>query len=304
MITATPALSGILFCDVVGSTQLYRDLGDDSALVVISACLATISNQIAGRKGRVVKTIGDEIMAIFPDAVSAYDAAVTIQRSCSVDPGHRRSDQKEVHFRIGFHCGPVILCDGDVFGTTVNIAARLASLAKADQIITTALTIEQLDRARRATTRVIAAHARGLGDLVVAEVVWNPSGVTETVIFPQAGSTSLPSSPGVLRIVYDGRRSVFGQDCGSLTLGRAPDNTVVILSQFASRRHATIEQRWGRWVLIDHSTNGTFVRPAGNTEVCICCEEAILYSAGSLSLGRSCQDENEADIHFVLSPGF
>lgn len=303
MVTAAPALAGILFCDVVGSTRLYRELGDDSALVVISDCLATISNQIADGRGQVLKTIGDEIMAIFPDAASAYDAAVTIQKSCSVGAGHHRSDRKEVHFRIGFHCGPVILCDGDVFGTTVNIAARLASLAKADQIITTALTIEQLDKARRATTRVIAAHARGLGDLVVAEVTWHSSEVTETVIFPQASSPSLPSSPGVLRILSDGRRSVFGQDCESLTLGRAPENSVVIPSRFASRRHATIEQRWGRWVLIDHSTNGTFVRPAGNSEVCICCEETILYSAGSLSLGRSCQDGNGADIEFVLSPG-
>src|ERR1700712_3166721 len=129
MVTAASASFGILFCDVLGSTRLYRDLGDDNALVVVSDCLATVSNKIAHGRGRVVKTIGDEIMAIFPDAVSAYDAAVTIQRSCSVAAGHNRSDRKAVHFRIGFHCGPVILCDGDVFGTTVNIAARLTSLA-------------------------------------------------------------------------------------------------------------------------------------------------------------------------------
>lgn len=302
MTIVAPAPSGILFCDVVGSTRLYRELGDDAALAVVSDCLATIGDQIAQGGGRVVKTIGDEIMAIFPDAVPAYDAAVAIQRSCSVGAGHDRSDLKAVHFRIGFHCGPVVLCKGDVFGTTVNIAARLASLAKADQIITSAPTIAQLDKARRATTRIIAAHARGLGDLVVAEVTWHASGVTETVIFPQASSPARPCSTEVLRLLADGRRSAFGEDCESLTLGRAPENTVVIPSRFASRRHATIEKRWGRWILIDHSTNGTFVRPAGNAEVCLCCEETILYSAGSLSLGRSCQDGNGADIEFVLGP--
>ncbi|MGV7032779.1 adenylate/guanylate cyclase domain-containing protein [Methylobacterium symbioticum] len=298
----TQASPGILFCDVVGSTRLYRDLGDDDAHAVIATCLAGISAKISAVNGRIIKTIGDEIMAIFPDALATYDAAVAIQRDRSVEVGRMSSDRKdEVHFRIGFHCGSVVICDGDAFGTTVNIAARLASLAKADQIITTDSAIEHLDTLRRATTRPIPAHARGLGDDVnVVEVVWHSHTDSETVIFHLPGTARSFESAGVLKIISDGRRWVFGPECESVTLGRHAENSVVIPGEFASRRHATIERRWDKWILIDHSTNGTFVRPAGIAEFRICREEVILRAAGSLSFGRSSKGSGGADVDFVL----
>ncbi|GJD58862.1 adenylate/guanylate cyclase domain-containing protein [Methylobacterium dankookense] len=297
----TQASPGILFCDVVGSTRLYRALGDDNAHSVIAECLAGISEKISAVQGRIIKTIGDEIMAIFPDALATYDAAVAIQRDRSLEVSRKLRDEKEVHFRIGFHCGSVVLCDGDVFGTTVNIAARLASLAKADQIITTDAAIEHLDMPRRATTRLIPAHARGLGDDVnVVEVVWHSHTDSETVIFHLPSAARPSESAGVLKLISDGRRWVFGPECESITLGRLAENTVVIPGEFASRRHATIERRWDKWILVDHSTNGTFVRPAGIAEFRICREEVILRAAGSLGFGRSSKGSGGADVDFVL----
>lgn len=294
-----PERVGILFCDVVGSTRLYRDLGDELAHRIVEGCLAETGREIAARGGRVVKTIGDEIMAVFPDASGIVEAAIAIQNSrCCREEG---AADDGVRFRIGFHVGPVVEAAGDVFGTTVNVAARMASLAKADQIITTVGATELLGDSLQAMTRPIAgAHARGVSDdIAVAEVLWQHSAM-QTLIFPVAGEAGGPTT-SVLKLLRDGRRWMFERDEPSVTLGRAPENTVVVGNARASRQHATIERRWDRWMLIDHSTNGTFVRPVGAAEFCICREEIILHAAGTICLGQSAGGDREDAIDFVLN---
>ena len=109
-----------------------------------------MSSQISPYKGILIKTIGDEIMCTFPDAKSALNAACAMQNAVK----NSREDSKQpLSIRIGFHYGVVICEADDVFGDTVNVAARVAGIAKTDQIMTTAATYDALPATLQNQTR-------------------------------------------------------------------------------------------------------------------------------------------------------
>jgi adenylate cyclase len=177
-VIAEPAPEGgevaVLFADIAGSTKLYDALGDTQAKLMIDEALGALREVTKRHRGRVIKTIGDEVMCAFPGAERGFLAATdmqTVVNALAVTKGVKRM------IRVGFHAGPVIEEHGDVFGDTVNVAARMAGLAKGLQIMTTRLTVDKLPESLRASTRPIAAIAvKGKADeLAVCEVLWQES---------------------------------------------------------------------------------------------------------------------------------
>ncbi|GJD73295.1 adenylate/guanylate cyclase domain-containing protein [Methylobacterium goesingense] len=303
MESVAQGMACVLFCDVVGSTRLYERLGDAAAHRIVEEGLRDTSREICAHGGQVVKTIGDEIMAVFPDAVSAWDAAVTIQtRQESVVRSVGATPESAIQYRIGFHFGGVIRSADDYFGATVNVAARMASIAKAGQIMTTAATVEGLPLPYRMTARLLAAaYARGLGeDVAVAEVLWQFS--SEHTVMPSIplAPRASPTALATLRLTSGDRRWTFAQDSAPISIGRAEGNDVIVTQARASRHHATIERQRDRWVLIDHSTNGTFVHPVGAQEFSICREALVLHAAGKIGFGRSSHLGGDDEIDFVI----
>src|SRR5262245_9932095 len=189
----------VLFADISGSTRLYDVLGDARAKALVDECLTAMGGIVRRYRGRVIKTIGDEIMCVLPDADSCAVAANDMQVRISAMPevaGVKRA------IRIGFHAGPLIEEADDVFGDTVNLAARMVGLAQASQIITTRATVKQLSRALRETTRRIAdVSVRGKGENIeVCEVLWETgSDVTMTT-----AALAAPIAMPQLRITHAG----------------------------------------------------------------------------------------------------
>src|SRR4030095_10393329 len=161
----------VLFADISGSTKLYDTLGDTRAKHLIDECIGMMRDVVTHYAGRVIKTIGDEVMCVLPSADSGFLAASDMQVKVAALPAV--ADVKRA-IRVGFHFGSVIEDASDVFGDTVNLAARMAGLAKSMQIITTRATVEKLSPALRESTPGIGALAvRGKGDDVeVCEVIW------------------------------------------------------------------------------------------------------------------------------------
>src|SRR5215472_3500439 len=90
----------ILFADVCGSTKLYETLGDSIARDTVSRCVTIMGEETTRQKGRVVKTIGDEVMSVFEDPSAATDAASAMQERIS---GGLMVEGKSINIRIGFH---------------------------------------------------------------------------------------------------------------------------------------------------------------------------------------------------------
>jgi hypothetical protein len=123
-----------MFADVAGSTAMYENMGDDLARERISKALKTLISVTRRHNGKLVKTIGDEILVYFSDVDMAVYAAKAIQETMEDD---RSPETIGVSIRIGMQYGSAILESDDIFGDTVNVAARVASMAKARQILCT-----------------------------------------------------------------------------------------------------------------------------------------------------------------------
>ncbi len=295
-LTGRLANPAVLFADIAGSTRLYDTLGDTLAKNLIDECIGLMRSVAERYGGRVVKTIGDEVMCLLPDADSACLAATDMQLKISAMPqvsGVRRA------IRAGFHAGPVIEENNDVFGDSVNIAARMANLAKAAQIITTLATVEQLSPLLQGSTRSIAALAvKGKGDdIEVCEVIWQ-AGDELTVTTP---SISRRQASARLQLAYGAAELVLAQANSSIVLGRDPTCQIAIADRMASRQHARIELRRDKFFVVDQSTNGTYVLVDGEPEITLRREEMMLRGSGRIAFGRPVGEAGPEVVTFSLS---
>ncbi len=136
-------LATILFADIDGYSRLMR-ADEEQTLDDLHAHLTELVGPVVERfHGRIVKTVGDGVLVEFASAVEAVRSAVELQRGMverNIDtPAERRQA-----FRIGLHLGDIIVSDDDVFGDTVNLAARLQGLAEAGSIVLSASVYEQV----------------------------------------------------------------------------------------------------------------------------------------------------------------
>jgi hypothetical protein len=228
--------------------------------------------------GRVVKHIGDEIMCVFADPNDAVNAACQMQERVTAP-----AEELELTIHIGLHWGPVLVERGDVFGDAVNLAARMVSLAHPRQVLTTDETVQALEPALRNTARVVdRRHVKGKhGDIDIYEVVWEQS--EERTEFKGVGPPQRTLTE--LRVVIGSVELRGNTDKPAVTIGRGEVNDVVIHDQAASRRHAKFERLTGKWVLTDHSSNGTFLAGDDGASVLIHNEQILLPTAGWVGIG-------------------
>ena len=286
-------LQAVLFADVAGSTRLYEAVGDSQAKQLIDACIVVLRNVTQNYGGRVVKTIGDEVMCVLPSADAALLAASEMQNKVMALPvvgGIQR------RVRIGFHYGAVIPDGDDVFGDTVNLAARMAGLAKGMQIFTTDATVACLSALLKLSTRPIAALSiRGKeAEVAVSEVIWQDGGELTMA----TSSIANVQRPVRLRLEHAGR--VLELEHDDITLGRDAACEVVIADRNASRRHARIEHRRDKFFLIDQSTNGTFVALANEAELVLRREELMLRGSGRIGFGHSVAGQETEIVAFTV----
>jgi class 3 adenylate cyclase len=290
----------VLFADVVGSTHLYEVLGDLRARDTILLAIDLMKQATERNRGTVIKTIGDEILSIFPTANDAVNAAAEIQHDISAHPELILPEQ-HVAVRIGCHFGPVVLQNQDIFGATVHTANRMASQAKAGQVLTTSDTVERLSTEWRACTRRIdVAPVRGRSEEIeLFEVLWQQEDATSMLPSIEMGT---PAGQRQLRMTlhYQGREYVLENGRRSLTLGRAEENDVVVEGHLISRLHARIEAQRNRFVLVDQSTNGTFVMSDEGQEAFVRRDDLTLQGTGLIGLGRVPEANSPDSIQFQL----
>ncbi len=287
----------VLFADVVGSTKLYDTLGDTTAKHMIDECLAVLRAVVLQYGGRVIKTIGDEIMCVLPNADAGCLAATDMHHKITALP---EVSQVKRSVRIGFHFGPVIEENNDVFGDTVNVAARMAGLAKSAQIITTGATVACMSHMLQLSTRKIAAlSVKGKGeDVAVSEVIWQ-GGDELTMTTSSLAFTSKVVSLRLDHCTQD-RAWVVDSAHASIVLGRDVNCDIVIADRNASRQHARIECRRDKFFLVDQSTNGTAVVIADEPEVLLRREEIMLRGKGRIAFGHSVHVPDSEFVSFAI----
>lgn len=289
----------VLFADVAGSTALYEVLGDQRAFALVQGCLGAMGRSSTTCGGRVVKTIGDAVMAVFPGADAAVAAAISMQLevgrlgpSAGVDLG----------VRVGFRAGSMVERDGDVFGDTVNLASRLCDLASRGQIVTDRDTAMRLSPMfRPALRQLYSVPVKGKeAEVELVEVLWQAGDADRTAIV--SAPIAAAAVPAVLKLSLDGTLVEMGPDRRKVRLGRDADADFSVRSPLVSRAHATIERRRERFVLSDHSANGTYVVIDGRPEIRVHHEDLVLSGEGAISLGQP-NDPAQPCVHFRCSAG-
>jgi adenylate cyclase len=289
----------ILFADVVGSTQLYEQLGDVKAREMVGRCLEIMREATEAFGGNVIKTMGDEVMSTFPTADEAMNAARRMQESISTSY-ELSHDKGHVAIRIGCHFGSVVQEQRDIFGSAVHIANRMTSQAKANQIITTLSTVERLSPDWQSMARQIdIATVRGKADEVVLfEVLWQPEEATS--MLPTVPWTKRSDHAKRLSLRYQGKEITVGEGRKSVTLGRAEDNDLVVKGNLISRLHARVEASRDKFTLFDESTNGTFVQTDTGEEIFVRRDSTQLTGEGVIGLGRVAQPGTALAVHYVV----
>jgi hypothetical protein len=272
----------VLFAGVTGSAELYAAAGEVPAVDAIARCLQTFQEAVRASGGRVVKTMSEQLMALFPTAIAAADAAARIQGAVETLV---ESGGPQLGARVAFHFGPLLQHDNDIFGDSVNIASRLVEQATPGQVLTTAETVELLGPGLRNSTRQLyEITVKGKEEQIsLCEYLWRKSpDITDfsalSAVFkaPRAG----------LRLRYRGKDVIRRRREESITIGRDSGCLLVVADVKASRQHCVIERRGQKFVLRDHSTNGTYVAVEGEEEIVLRREELILRRHGWIAFGQ------------------
>lgn len=303
----SPSTSGqqasvtVLFADICGSTRLFEQYGDWRARQIESQVLELLAAKTTACAGLVVKTIGDEIMSRFAGAKEGVNAACDMQTALQEDPLLR---ELHIAIRIGLHHGSVLIEQDDLFGDAVNIAARIVSQAKADQIITTRETVELLPNGSTHPVRSLGrVRVRGKRDeLEICEVLWQTetNNLTHVQLHGAERQEELRSLLlRQLHLEYREQRFEVAADVQIFRMGRGPANDLVVSQEVVSRSHADIEFRQGKFILVDHSTNGTYLLLDNGARFFVHREEFTLQHRGAFCLGKAVSDDYPDLIHYV-----
>jgi class 3 adenylate cyclase len=283
----------ILFADVVGSTQLYDKFGDTKASETVGRCLDIMKDATNEFDGTVIKTIGDEVMSTFPTVDLAMEAATQMQSRISSG-----ENEIQVSIRIGCHFGPVVQEQNDIFGAAVHTANRMTSQAKSKQIIVSGSTVERMGPEWQAQTRQIdVATVRGrIDEVALFEVLWQPDEATS--MLPTIDWDSKTNKATTLTLTFRDQKVVVNEQRKGINMGRSEDNDLVVKGNLISRIHARIEMRRGKFMLIDQSTNGTFLENAQGEETFVRRDSTELSGEGIIGLGRVAKPGTPLAVHF------
>jgi class 3 adenylate cyclase len=292
----------ILFADVSGSTKLFELRGDVIARTLISSVLNALG-EVAGRHGgKVIKTIGDEIMCTFPAALNGLLAATDMQRRLATDPGYVKEN---LAIRVGLHHGDALIEEGDVFGDAVNTAARMASLAKREQIVTTATTVQGVTAgAVRARALGTARVSGKMNPIEIVDLLWQEDMTNVTTVQRAIKLDNMPNmAVAKCTLRYRGRAFELTPTSPPFTLGREANSSLVIDAEWVSRNHAMIEYKRGYFMLSDRSTNGTWVKLGEDDELRLHRDEIHLRKTGTISLGQAVALSRDDALHYTCTGG-
>lgn len=271
----------VFFADIGGSTALYQSQGDAKAHEIVTGAMRDMAALVDQHDGELLRTIGDEVLAVFPGPSDAFFCALSMQHAFS---------QKSLGLRVGFNHGEVIRDSGDVYGHAVNLAARLASLAKIDEIITSAATVSGfgpgvLESAACETVKLDAIDFKGVSEKVEVHRIIE-SEATRTAMAGRTARRTTGRAPVfslALHITHAGQ--VYPLTEGKLTLGRSPGCDVQVDVVSASRNHGMLELKNNKFYFTDESSNGSWYCRHGESPVRLLRETTIITGHGVLGIG-------------------
>lgn len=298
----------VVFTDLMGSTAVYETRGNVKATQAVTRLTRTIRDHFEAHGGRVIKTLGDGVLAVFPTARRAIDAVVDVQRS------HQKALMQQVPaermpIRIGVATGDVETVDGDCYGDAVNVASRLNDLCGPHEIWVSSPELDHSDRSNGVLFRLLGPiNVRGrVEPCTVYQVEWHedePSDILTMHADSDPSQRALPADAlgGEIELSWHDQRKSFKSFELPIHIGRIRDSQFVVNDPRVSRTHARIEWRRGNIMLVDVSSYGSWVRfEGGGADLLLRREECVLHGRGEIALGASFSDTNVPAVSFSVT---
>lgn len=291
-----------MFADVSGSSALYKRQGNVKAKQLIDTAINLMKTITITNNGFVVKTIGDEVMARFDTAEDACQAASEIQQQCSLATA--KEDEQGLAIRIGMDFGQTVLDGNDVFGDTVNDAAHVAHIARPNQIVITQSMVDALspkfkEQCQEFDRIKIKGEAK---KSLIYRFVWEASNEDHSATMVMAiNHITQKVDASILQLDFNKKRIAISSEHLPFVIGR--DHRIAHLhidSSLASRDHCHIVMQRGKFVLVDHSTNGTYIKAPEQPEIYLRREQLPLMGEGTISIGRRASQAPELTIKYSL----
>ncbi len=292
----------VLFADMRGSTALYETLGNAQATAVVTRCIATMQALVAPAQGRVVKTLGDGLMAVFEQASDAVRAGMQMREALEqgTPTGVAAAGSDALRLQIGVARGEVVEQGGDCYGDAVNVAARLLDHAGDNEILITADVLaglpEPLAQRFRSLDR-IGLRGRSEPVLVYAQ---GPKRASDTAATLFGEPPAAGVDPDTIALAWAGTRMQFDVSQLPLVVGRSPQAGFRVDDSRVSRLHARVDWHGGCFQLSDLSYNGTHVQFADGEVVSLRRGSCLLHGAGAIGLGGSPAEATSAFVGFEV----
>ena len=299
----------VLFADLRGSTLMYETLGNTDATAVVTQSVALMGRIVSHHQGRVVKTLGDGLMAIFGSPALAVAAADDMHDSLERIgvPAAGRAVPKvlavPLKLQVGLAHGEVVEMSGDVFGDAVNVAARLLDHAGDNETLVTADVLDGLGDSEQFRFRSLdRLQLRGRTEPVHVHLLeaTRRFGDTAATDFGDIAPAPAPEPEGI-RLVWMDRNRVYAGTSLPLVLGRSPQATYIIDDTRVSRSHARVAWHGGTFQLTDLSYNGTYVRFDHDPEIISLRRgTCTLHGSGVIGLGAPPSDAGSPTVRFEI----
>jgi adenylate cyclase len=296
----------VIFTDLIGSTGLFEKVGNARATQLVTQLTQWIGVVCQSHGGRVVKTMGDGVLAVFPGAQAAVNAVVELQRT------HYKSLDDlppaiRMPMRVGVATGEVEIVNDDCYGDAVNVAARLSDLSGPHQIWVNDLALAGVVEPGGARFRTLGPITiRGRAETVdVSQVEWREDITTD--IWTMQGDVGADLEGvdvfgGQITLSYLDIQKTYRSFDLPIHIGRDAQVEFVMADPRVSRSHVRIDWRNGGVVLVDVSTYGTWVRFAGGgSDLLLRREECVLHGQGEIALGAPFSDFSVATVSFAVA---
>ena len=298
----------VLFADLRGSTAMYETLGNSDATAVVTQSIALLAQIVAMHEGRVIKTLGDGLMAMFVSAAKSVAAADEMHESLERigAPGDggvsARARLVPLRLQVGLAKGEVIEMSGDVFGDAVNVAARLIDHAGDNETLVTSNVLDALVDVEQTRFRSLdRMQLRGRVEPVHVYLLETMRRFGDTAATAFGDIAPSAPEPEGIRLVWLDQNRIYAGTSLPVILGRSPQATYIIDDTRVSRSHARIVWHGGTFQLTDLSYNGTYVRFDHDPEVISLRRgSCTLHGSGLIGLGASPADAAGASVRFEI----
>jgi adenylate cyclase len=293
-IAATQSILAVIICEL---SRLRKKLRRDQFDSMIDGLFRDLSGIARHLGGETAQTADDKLIISFGSADDAVTAAVMMHQFAATHPQPmlQKPPYLSLHIRIG--TGTVLREGYRLSGDAVQWATHAAATCTPHLTLLSDTTYQYLSMENKDRAHLLGRRAAN-GDHKLHRI-FEFTGNDEGITLAQE-HLPLPARMEVLDIIHGPVVRTMNADCPVLHIGRLAENDLILSYPRVSRKHAKIENRQGKFLLVDTSTNGTYVKIGNLDTIHVLRDEMPLIGKGTISPGRKAASSSPGAIHFTV----